>query len=195
MNQTDILKNIAKWPVLAPAGWDMYDSFRDVLGLAGYEISHLCSLNILKLYFFLDMYYICGCVRAIPTYGVYQLYDICMTYYYNYYFKIWKFHKKIWIFNPWCMREGYILCLYFENKVLYLCGFCWKRFVQNFWQHLLITSAFFAPWQALDGQKSDAFFFSTRLVCRSSDRSYYSTDSSLVLVLSTMLIALNFRVY
>ena len=34
-----------------------------------------------------------------------------------------------------------------------VCEFCWKCFVQKFWQDLLITSAFCASWWTLDEQK------------------------------------------
>ena len=34
-----------------------------------------------------------------------------------------------------------------------LCWFCWKRFVQKFWCHLLSTTAILASWRALHRQK------------------------------------------
>lgn len=42
--------------------------------------------------------------------------------------------------------------LFVPISVYVLCGFCQKRFVQKFW-HLLITSAFYTSWLALNGQK------------------------------------------
>ena len=53
---------------------------------------------------------------------------------------------------------------------------CWIT-LQKFWQHLLTTSAFFAS----QTKETDGLF-SRRLVCRSSNMSYKSTDSSLVIV-------------
>ena len=121
----------------------------------------------------------------------------------------YRFFACLSLINPWRMRcEGYSsrVCVRYHASC-YIPRLCWNQgfiwrfqhmpFVENqFWQHLLSTSAFFTFWRALDGQNSDGFF-SKRLVCRSSERSYDSTDSSLAIVnCQTMLLALNFlRVY
>ena len=89
---------------------------------------------------------------------------------------------KLTIINPWHILKGYgsrfmcmsvCLCIcyhancYIPNFFVeiqvslgFLCcfqrmhcvDFHWKRFVQKFWWHLLITSAFSASWPALSGQ-------------------------------------------
>ena len=82
----------------------------------------------------------------------------------------------------------YIPCLYIVNKVpsgslwrFQDCSFHWKRFVQKFWHHLLTTSSFLASWWApVDTRDSDGFL-SRKPVCRSSDSSYDSNHSSLII--------------
>ena len=54
--------------------------------------------------------------------------------------------------------------------------------VFNLQTDLLITSAFFASWWTLERQKRQQWFLLRRLACRTNDRSYNSTDSSLVTV-------------
>ena len=114
--------------------------------------------------------------------------------------------KSLLIINPQRMREGYgsrsvcvcyrasgyILRLYVENKVPL--GFLWHfqdmhclAFIEN----ALLKSSDDICWPPLssslldelsmDKRDSDGFF-SRRLVCKSSDRSYNLTDSSLVIV-------------
>ena len=61
-----------------------------------------------------------------------------------------------------------------------LCGFCRKRLIQKFWRDLLITSVLLDE-LSMDKRDGDGFF-STRLACRTNDRSCSSTDSSLVTV-------------
>ena len=45
-----------------------------------------------------------------------------------------------------------VLCEWVSFPTYAMCGFRWKHFVQKFWWHLLITSAFLAYWQTLNGQ-------------------------------------------
>ena len=80
-----------------------------------------------------------------------------------------------------CWNQGAVkLPVSFSTHAL--CGFHWKRFVQKFWRHLLITSALFASWKTLMDKTDSEGFFSRWLVCGSSDRSYNSTGWSLVIV-------------
>ena len=60
-----------------------------------------------------------------------------------------------------------------------LCGFHWERFVQTLWWHLPIISAFLVSWQTSDGRNRQRWVLWSKLVCKSRDRSYNSTDSSL----------------
>ena len=71
---------------------------------------------------------------------------------------------------------GFLCCFY-----ICIVDFA-ETLYQKFWQHLLITSASLLLGQlSVDKQDSDGFF-SSRLVCRTSNSSYNSTDSSLVTV-------------
>ena len=117
-----------------------------------------------------------------------------------YYIQVQVHNNKVCIINPRHMREGCssrsvceCVCLlsgYVENKLLlnFLCHFHCVNFVENafskFWKHLLTITAFFASWRALDWWKHETAIVSLprRLVCRSSDNSYSSTNSSLVTV-------------
>ena len=118
---------------------------------------------------------------------------------------------NVWVCMSVCVRvchhaSCYIPRLYIENKMplnflwhfLYIycmCGFFQKHFVQKIWWHLLITLAFFTSWEILMDKTDNDGFCSRWLACRSYDRSYNSTDTSLVIVncqLSTTFLALNF---
>ena len=61
-------------------------------------------------------------------------------------------------------------------------GFPWKRFVQEFWCHLLVTATFLAPWRAFDGQKRQRWLLSTWKVYmvsyRSNTHDWFITDRS-----------------
>ena len=62
-----------------------------------------------------------------------------------------------------------------------LCGFYWKRFVQEFWHHLLVTATFLAPWLPFDGQTRQRWLvFNSNIVCMASSRSSNMTGSSLI---------------
>ena len=61
-----------------------------------------------------------------------------------------------------------------------LCGFHWKCFIPKFWRYLLTTAAF-SLFVELRIDESDSNRF-IRLLCRSSDSYYNSTDSLLVTV-------------
>ena len=71
------------------------------------------------------------------------------------------------------------------HRVFLSCGLHWKRFVQQFWHHLLTTATFLAPWRALDEQKRQQWlFFSVQRVCTVSDSSYVTTDLPLIIAQS-----------
>ena len=81
-----------------------------------------------------------------------------------------------------CTRITVVVCVCVFQGTYTLCGLHCKLFVQKFRWHLLTTAAFFASWPALDGQWDSDGFFSRRLVYKSSNRSYDSTDTSLITV-------------
>ena len=76
------------------------------------------------------------------------------------------------------MPLGFLFC---SQHVL--CGFCCKCFVRKFWQDLLIMPlpSLFLDELTMDKRDSGCFF-SKRLACRTNDRSYNLTDSTLVTV-------------
>ena len=62
-----------------------------------------------------------------------------------------------------------------------LCGFRWKCFVQEFWCHLLVTTAFLPPWWAFNRWTNETAMVSFQLeyyVAMASSRSSNTTGSS-----------------
>ena len=97
-------------------------------------------------------------------------------------------------FSHTCMLESQRICALLSLGVCtrVTVVFHWKRFVLHVWHHLLTTAAFTTlsdvfSMDRMNNRDSDGFF--SRLVCRSSDSSYNSTDSSLTTANSTMFLA------
>ena len=71
-----------------------------------------------------------------------------------------------------------------------LCGFCWKRFVQKFWRDFMAAAEVAGHLCLLRFSMNSRWtkdfdsdgFFSRRLACRTNNRSFNSTNSSLVTV-------------
>ena len=73
-------KRMSTWPVLTWPGWALYNSFAShFLRLWDVNLAKIECVEVRKLKYYLDwvlsFLLLYGCVRAIPTYRVYWLYD------------------------------------------------------------------------------------------------------------------------